>query len=63
MFDMWRPKNAIDGRYIWLPIQFSDSGLEIEWMDEWDLSFFGMGLEQSGEQFPGGDSLKADRSK
>ena len=26
MFDLWRPDNAIDGRYVWLPIDFSDSG-------------------------------------
>ena len=39
MFDMWRPENAIDGRYIWLPIEFQDDGsLEIRWRDEWDLS-------------------------
>ncbi len=40
MFDMWRPDNAIDGRYMWLPIQFTDKGFKIEWMEEWDLSFF-----------------------
>jgi hypothetical protein len=37
MFDIWRPGNAIDGRYVWLPIQFTKSGLKIEWMDAWDL--------------------------
>jgi beta-xylosidase len=40
LFDLWRPKNAIDGRYIWLPLQFTDTGLKVEWMDKWDLSFF-----------------------
>ncbi|CAA6692478.1 MULTISPECIES: glycoside hydrolase family 43 protein [unclassified Lentimonas] len=40
MFDIWRPKNPIDGRYIWLPIQFEENSYKIEWMDEWDLSFF-----------------------
>jgi beta-xylosidase len=40
MFDIWRPGNAIDGRYVWLPIQFTESGLKIEWMNSWDLSFF-----------------------
>lgn len=41
MADRWTPQNAIDGRYIWLPIQFRDNGLPyLEWMDEWDLSFF-----------------------
>jgi len=40
LFDLWHPKNAIDGRYIWLPIQFTDTGFKVEWMDKWDLSFF-----------------------
>lgn len=41
MADRWTPKNAIDGRYIWLPIQFDQDGLPyLEWMDEWSLDFF-----------------------
>lgn len=41
MADRWTPKNAIDGRYIWLPIQFDKKGLPfLEWMDEWSLDVF-----------------------
>jgi hypothetical protein len=40
MADRWRPKNAIDGRYVWLPIQFKNDVPFIEWLDRWDLSFF-----------------------
>jgi hypothetical protein len=41
MADRWVPKNAIDGRYIWLPIQFNGNGIPyLEWMDEWNLDFF-----------------------
>jgi len=40
MFDVWTPGNAIDGGHIWLPIQFGSDGMVIEWMDEWDLTFF-----------------------
>ena len=40
MFDIWNPDDAIDGRYVWLPMQFSKDGFLIEWMSEWDLSFF-----------------------
>jgi hypothetical protein len=40
MFDLWRPDNAIDGRYIWLPIRFTDGGFSIRWRNEWDLSVF-----------------------
>jgi hypothetical protein len=41
MADRWTPENAIDGRYIWLPIQFDENGTPyLEWMDEWSLDFF-----------------------
>ena len=41
MADRWRPENAIDGRYIWLPVQFDKKGIPyLKWMDEWDLSVF-----------------------
>ena len=41
MADRWKPQNAIDGRYIWLPVQFNEEGTPyLEWMDKWDLSFF-----------------------
>ena len=37
MADMWRPKHPIDARYIWLPIQFDETGTPvIEWKDEWE---------------------------
>ncbi len=40
MFDLWRPENPIDGRYMWLPIQFKEDRMVIEYLKEWDLSFF-----------------------
>ena len=41
MADRWRPRNAIDGRHVWLPIQFDQTGKPfIEWKDRWDLSVF-----------------------
>lgn len=40
MADRWRPRDAIDGRYVWLPIQFRHGVPMIDWLDEWDLSFF-----------------------
>jgi hypothetical protein len=39
MADMWRPQNPIDGRYVWLPIQFDQDIPYLRWMDEWDLDF------------------------
>jgi Glycosyl hydrolases family 43 len=40
MADRWNPQNAIDGRYVWLPVEFRHSAPVISWHDEWDLSFF-----------------------
>lgn len=40
MGDRWRPSNAIDGRYIWLPIEFEDNRFVIRWKDSWDLEDF-----------------------
>ena len=40
MADRWRPNNAIDGRYVWLPIIFKYGVPTISWHDEWDLSIF-----------------------
>jgi hypothetical protein len=38
--DRWCEKNAIDGRYVWLPIQFMHGVPVIGWRESWDLSFF-----------------------
>ena len=38
--DRWVPKNPIDGRYLWLPIQWEDGKPVLKWLDRWDLSFF-----------------------
>ena len=35
--DRWTPENAIDGRYIWLPLEFEDGRFIIRWKDEWKL--------------------------
>jgi hypothetical protein len=40
MADRWTPENAIDGRYIWLPVHFEDDRVVLKWIDEWDLHFF-----------------------
>lgn len=37
MGDRWTPNNAIDGRYIWLPIKFEGDKFTIEWKDSWTL--------------------------
>ncbi len=40
MFDVWTPRNPVDGHYIWLPVTFKDGKIIVKWADEWDLSVF-----------------------
>lgn len=41
MFDLWQPRNPVDGCYIWLPIEFSSNGkMVIRYRETWDLSVF-----------------------
>ncbi len=42
IFDVWNPENAIDGKYVWLPVTINHAAktYTIEWRDEWDLSVF-----------------------
>lgn len=35
MADRWRPKNPIDGRYVWLPVSFEGDRIVLRWRDEW----------------------------
>ena len=35
MFDMWKPDNQLDSRYVWLPIEFKGEAIEINWQDGW----------------------------
>jgi beta-xylosidase len=37
MADRWVPDNAIDGRYIWLPLIFEEDKPVIKWFDQWNL--------------------------
>lgn len=37
MGDRWNPKDAQDGRYIWLPITFEEGHFIIRWQDSWEL--------------------------
>jgi hypothetical protein len=37
MADIWRPENAIDGRYLWLPLCFDEDGLPyLEYFSHWE---------------------------
>lgn len=39
MADRWHPENPIDGRYIWLPIEFVEGKMIIKWKEKWNLNF------------------------
>jgi hypothetical protein len=38
MADRWDPADAINGRYVWLPIEFRHGVPTISWHDEWNLN-------------------------
>lgn len=40
LFDLWRPNDAIDGRYVWLPMQFTKNRFNVTWASRWDLGVF-----------------------
>jgi hypothetical protein len=40
MFDVWRPKDPIDGRYFWMPLDFSHGRVLVRPPAEWTLSVF-----------------------
>ena len=40
MADRWRPQNAIDGRYIWLPVEWNEGIPQLRWHDQWNLDVF-----------------------
>lgn len=40
MADRWKPDNAIDGRYVWLKIQFDGDRPILKWEDKWNIEHF-----------------------
>ncbi|MFN8252480.1 MAG: glycoside hydrolase family 43 protein [Ferruginibacter sp.] len=40
MADQWNPRNLKDSRYVWLPVQFSNTKPLVKWLPEWNLQFF-----------------------
>ncbi len=41
MFDMWKPRQLSDSRYVWLPLVLKpDATFNLEWRDEWGMSVF-----------------------
>ncbi|MDF2852874.1 MAG: hypothetical protein K0S31_3559, partial [Sphingobacterium multivorum] len=40
MADRWNPKDLMDSRYIWLPVDLQNEKGQINWKDQWDLSVF-----------------------
>lgn len=37
MGDLWRPENAIDGRYLWLPVTFENGMPILKWQAGWKM--------------------------
>lgn len=38
MTDRWNPNNPIDGRYVWLPIEWEDSLPTVQFLPKWELN-------------------------
>lgn len=38
MFDIWRKHDAIDGRYVWLPVEWEGGKPVVRWRDSWTLA-------------------------
>lgn len=38
MADRWRPENAIDGRYVWLPVDWEGDIPVLRWRDDWRVA-------------------------
>ena len=39
--DRWRPEDARDGRYVWLPLSFEGGRPRLRWRERWDMTVFG----------------------
>lgn len=37
--DRWKPENHLDGRYIWLPVEFENGIPILKWHTTWNLNF------------------------
>lgn len=53
MADRWNPQEAIDGRYLWLPVRFENKGFSISWKDQWNLNDF-----HTDTVYPGNGKVK-----
>ena len=40
LFDVWKPSDPINGRYIWLPFRVKNDRISIDWIDNWNLTWF-----------------------
>jgi hypothetical protein len=38
MLDVWRKEDAIDGRYVWLPVEWEGGKPVVRWRDQWTLA-------------------------
>ncbi len=40
MFDVWRPRDQKDSRYLWLPAYINENKLVVVWQGDWSLDWF-----------------------
>lgn len=49
MADRWRPHNAVDGRYVWLPLCLDNDRPVLEWKQHWNLEVFSSRAAETGQ--------------
>jgi hypothetical protein len=49
MADRWRPHNAVDGRYVWLPLGLDNDRPVLEWKQHWNLEVFSSRAAETGQ--------------
>jgi hypothetical protein len=57
MADIWCPENAIDGRYVWLPIAWEDEKPVIRWRERWTLKDAWPAIRPADPAFPEWDRI------
>ena len=40
MADRWKPDQLSESTYVWLPLLCKGNNIRIQWLDQWDLTYF-----------------------
>ncbi|MBK0381932.1 family 43 glycosylhydrolase [Pedobacter sp. SD-b] len=40
LFDVWKPKDIYNSKYIWLPFKLKNDKMQISWIDSWNMDWY-----------------------